>query len=82
MDEPRVSELREQASQVRIRAIDANRALIDELSGIWRELNEFASGRPDVRRLADQISGDIARLEKLDLAFDTEWIAEVRRERP
>jgi hypothetical protein len=84
MDEPsdRVAELREQATQVRVRAIDANRKLIDELAGVWRELNELAAGQPDVRRLCDEISGDIARLEKLDLAFDTEWIAEVKRTRP
>ncbi len=83
MDEPsRVSELREQASAVRVRAIDSNRVLIEELSAIWRELNELAPGRPEVRRLCDQVSGDIARLEKLDLAFDTEWVAEIKRARP
>jgi hypothetical protein len=28
------------------------------------------------------VAGDIARLEKLDLAFDTEWLAEAKRARP
>jgi hypothetical protein len=84
MDEPtgRVEELSEQAAQVRVRAIEANRALITELSGVWNELNGLADGRPDVRRTCDQIAGDIARLEKLDLAFDTEWLAEAKRTRP
>lgn len=84
MDEPndRVAELREQASQVRVRAIETNKALIEELAGVWRELNALAPGRTEVRRVCDQIAGDIARLEKLDLAFDTEWLAEAKRARP
>lgn len=81
-DASRIEELREQASSVRIRAIDANKILIEELSAVWRELNELANGRPEVRRLCDEVSGDIARLEKLDLAFDTEWAAEVKRTHP
>lgn len=84
MDEPidRVEELRKIATQVRVRAIEADKAVIAELAAIWRELNELAAGRPDVRTLCDQIAGDIARLEKLDLAFDTEWLAEAKRARP
>ncbi|MCC6496843.1 MAG: hypothetical protein IT193_11385 [Propionibacteriaceae bacterium] len=84
MDEPsdRIGELREQATQVRVRAIEANKVLIAELSRIWQELNELATGRPDVRKICTQIAGDIARLEKVDLAFDTEWLAEAKRARP
>lgn len=84
MDEPtsRADELRAQAAQLRVRAIEANRAMIAELSGIWHELNELAPGRPDVRRACDRIAADIARLEKLDLAFDTEWLAEAKQVRP
>jgi uncharacterized coiled-coil DUF342 family protein len=81
MDEPssRVDELREQATQVRVRAIETNRGLIDELSGIWHELNELANGRADVRRTCEHIAADIARLEKLTLALDTEWAAEAKQ---
>ncbi len=84
MDEPsdRIGELREQATQVRVRAIEANKVLIAELSRIWQELNELAAGRPEVRKICTQIAGDIARLEKVDLAFDTEWLAEAKRARP
>jgi hypothetical protein len=84
MDEPsdRVAELTGQATQVRVRAIEANKGLIAELSGIWHELNDLATGRPEVRRTCTQIADDIARLQKLDLAFDTEWLAEAKRARP
>jgi hypothetical protein len=84
MDEPngRIAELRGQAAQVRVRAIESNKLLIEELAGIWHELNELAAGRPEVRRTCDRIAGDIARLEKLDLAFDAEWLAEVKDARP
>jgi uncharacterized coiled-coil DUF342 family protein len=84
MDEltSRLQELREQAAQVRVRALDTNRALIAELSGIWRELNELARVRPEARRSCDRVAADIARLEKLDLALDTEWLAEVKQSHP
>jgi hypothetical protein len=84
MDEPsdRIAQLREQAAQVRVRAIESNQLLIDELAGIWHELNDLAAGRPEVRKVCDRIAGDIARLEKLDLAFDTEWLAEAKGVRP
>lgn len=84
MDEPsdRIAQLREQAAQVRVRAIESNKLLIAELAGIWHELNELAAGRPEVRKVCDRVAGDIARLEKLDLAFDTEWLAEVKGVRP
>ncbi len=84
MDEPsgRVDELREQAVQLRVRAIEANKVLIGELAEIWRELNELAAGRSEVRKLCEQIAADIARLEKLDLVFDTEWLAETKHRRP
>jgi hypothetical protein len=84
MDEPisRIEELTEQAAQARIRVIEANRTLIAELSGIWRELNELGGSRPEVRRTCERIAADIARLEKLDLVFDTEWLAEAKRARP
>lgn len=84
MDEPvgRVEELREQAATLRVGAIEANKRLIAELAAIWHELNGLAGGRPDVRKLCEQIAADIARLEKLDLAFDTEWLAEAKRARP
>ncbi len=81
MDEPtdRVAELKDHAAQVRVRAIAANKALIAELAGVWNEFNELAATRPDVRRTCDLVAGDIARLEKLDLAFDTEWLSEAKR---
>ena len=84
MDETRdrVTELREQAGNLRVRAIEANKGLIAELTAVWKELNGLADGRPEVRKLCEQVAGDIARLEKVDLAFDTEWLAEAKRARP
>jgi hypothetical protein len=84
MDETRdrVAELREQAGNIRVRAIEANRGLITELAAVWNELNGLAAGRPEVRKVCERVAGDIARLEKLDLAFDTEWLAEAKRARP
>ncbi len=84
MDETRdrVTELREQAGDLRVRAIEANKDLIEELTAVWNELNGLVAGRPEVRKLCEQVAGDIARLEKLDLAFDTEWLAEAKRARP
>lgn len=84
MDEirDRVAGLREQAGNIRVRAIEVNDGLIAELTGIWNELNALAAGRSDVRKLCEQIAADIARLEKVDLAFETEWLADVRRDRP
>lgn len=79
---PRVEELRNQAAQVRIRAIETNEALIAELTGIWTELNELAGTRTELRKVCERIAGDIARLERLDLAFDTEWLEEAKRARP
>lgn len=67
---------------MRVRAIEVNKGLIAELSRIWQELNELAAGRPEVRKICNEIASDIARLEKVDLAFDTEWLAEVKRARP
>jgi len=80
MEQPsgRIEELREQAAQARVRALEAHRGLIEELSGVWRELNELGGG-PDVRKLRDRVAGDIARLEKLDLVFDAEWLEDVRQ---
>ncbi len=84
MDEPdaRVDQLTAQAAQLRIRAIEANQAVIEELQVVWHELNECCGGRTEVRRTCDRIAADIARLEKLDLALDTEWLADARRARP
>lgn len=84
MDETRdrVTELREHTGNLRVRAIEANEALIAELTAVWNELNALADGRPDVRKLCEQVAGDIARLEKLDLALDTEWLAEAKQARP
>ncbi|HEY3407385.1 MAG TPA: hypothetical protein VGK53_04350 [Propionicimonas sp.] len=84
MDESRdrVAELREQAGNIRVRAIEANRGLIAELAAVWNELNGLAAGRPEVRKVCERVAADIARLEKLDLAFDTEWLAEAKRARP
>jgi hypothetical protein len=84
MDEPsdRVDELRAHVTQLRVRAIEANKGLIAELAEVWRQLNELAPGRPEVRRIAERVAGDIARLEKLDLALDTEWLAEAKRSHP
>ncbi len=78
----RFAELREQAGNIRVEAIEANQALIAKLTEVWNELNGLAAGLPEARKLREQIAGDIARLEKLDLAFETEWLAEARRARP
>jgi hypothetical protein len=84
MDETRdrVAELREQAGSIRVRAIEANKVLIAQLAAVWSELNGLAAGRPEVRKVLERVAGDIARLEKLDLAFDTEWLAEAKQARP
>jgi hypothetical protein len=81
MDEPTdgVAELRERVIEVRARVIESHRGLIAELNGLWHELNELAAGRPEVRRLGDEVAADIARLEKVDLALDTEWLADAKR---
>ena len=78
----RFAELREQAGNIRVEAIEANQALIAKLTELWNELNGLAAGLPEARKLREQVAGDIARLEKLDLAFETEWLAEARRARP
>ena len=41
MDETRdrVTELRQQAGDLRVRAIEANKGLIAELAAVWKELN-------------------------------------------
>ena len=76
--ENRSQELREQAAALRLRTMDANRAVIEELSAIWQELNGLAKAEPGLRRACERIARDIALLEKLDLAFDTEWLEEVK----
>ena len=83
MDEPsdRVVELTGQASALRLRAIEANERLVAEFQEIWRELNQLAALRPEARKVCDHIAADIARLEKLDLAFDTERLDEAKRSR-
>lgn len=83
MDEPRITvdALQDRVVGLRRRAMDANKALIGELSGLWREVNLL---RPDDQRaqeLREMLAADIARLEKLDLEFDTEWLAQDKRER-
>lgn len=82
MEEDRFEELRAQAADLRVRAIEGNQALIAELQQVWRGLNQLASGSAEVRRVRDQVAADIARLEKIDLAFDAEWLADVRRDQP
>lgn len=84
MDEPSdpVAVLTEQASLLRLRAIEANQQLVAELEEIWRELNQLAAHRPEARKACELIAADIARLEKLDLAFDTERLAEAKRAHP
>lgn len=78
----RVDELRKQAVEVRVRAIESHKELIAELVEIWRELKDLADGRPEARKACEQVAADIARLEKVDLAFDTEWLAEAKRLHP
>ncbi len=84
MDETRdrFEELLTQAGNIRVEAIEANKALIAQLTEVWNELNPLAAGLPEARKLREQVAGDIARLEKLDLTFETEWLAEARRARP
>lgn len=76
--ENRSQELREQAAALRLRTLEANRAVIEELSAIWQELNGLTKAEPGLRRACERIARDIALLEKLDLAFDTEWLEEVK----
>lgn len=84
MDEPRdrFEELLTKAGNIRVEAIEANKTLIAQLTDVWNELNALAAGLPEARKLREQVAGDIARLEKLDLTFETEWLAEARRVRP
>ena len=77
----RVGELKAQAADARVRVIESNKLVIAELSRIWHELNETAAGQPEVRKHCEHVAADIARLEKLNLAFDTEWLAEAKRDR-
>lgn len=78
--ENRVAELEQAAARVRVRALEFNRGLIDELTGIWNELNTYAGQNPDLREVCDVVAGDIAHLEKLDVTFDTEWLAQSKRD--
>ena len=77
-----LEELRAQAGRLRVRAIESNQALIAELQEVWHALNELAPADPQARLIRDHVAADIARLEKLDLAFDTEWLAEAKQARP
>ncbi|MFV0429723.1 MAG: hypothetical protein ACK5KO_09905 [Arachnia sp.] len=72
----RVAELRHQAHQLRILTIEQTKALAGKLGEVWHELNEFVTDRPELRHDCDLIAADIARLEKLDIVLDTEWLAE------
>lgn len=83
MEEPaaRLGELQDRVAQARQRAVEANRELIVQFEGLWRELSELSKDFEDARPLTEEVSGDIARLEKLDLAFDTEWLADAKRAR-
>ncbi len=75
-----IARLERQADEIRIRAIETNKALVAEMSQLWHELNEHAEGRPEVRHKADLVAADIARLEKLDFELDNAWLAESQRE--
>jgi len=83
MEDPaaQLGELQGRIVQARLRAIDANKALIADLEGIWRELSALSADYEDARPLCDEVSADIARLEKLDLTLDTEWLADAKRAR-
>ncbi len=83
MEEPaaQLGELQERVAQARQRAVEANRELIVQFEALWRELSELSQNYEDARPLCEEVSGDIARLEKLDLAFDTEWLADAKRAR-
>lgn len=83
MEEPaaRLGELQGRVVSARLRAIDANRALLAELRELWRELGDLSDGFDDARPLCTEVSDDIAKLEKLDLALDTEWLADAKRAR-
>lgn len=83
MDEPaaRLGALQQRIVDARLRAIEANKALIAELGAVWRELSDLSAGYDDARPLCDEVSADIARLEKLDLTLDTEWLADAKRAR-
>ena len=78
----RVGELKTQAADARVRVIESNKLVIAELSRIWHDLNEAAASQAEVRKVCEHVAADIARLEKLNLAFDTEWLAEAKRVRP
>jgi len=83
MDEPaaRLGALQQRIVDARLRAIEANKVLIADLEAIWRELSDLSAGYDDARPLCDEVSADIARLEKLDLTLDTEWLADAKRAR-
>ena len=78
----RAAELREQATAVRVRAIETNRAIAEEMTSLLRELNALVGTEPELRRLRERIARDIALLEKLELALDTEWLDESKHARP
>lgn len=83
MEEPaaRLGELQQRIIAARLRAIETNKVLIGELETIWRELSELSEGYDDARPLCEEVSADIARLEKLDITLDTEWLADAKRSR-
>jgi hypothetical protein len=83
MEEPaaQLGELQQRIIAARVRAIKANKALIGELETIWRELSDLSTGYEDARPLCEEVSADIARLEKLDITLDTEWLADSKRSR-
>ena len=76
--ENRSQELRAQAAALRLRTLETNRVVVEELTAIWQELNSLAKAQPGLRRACERIAGDIALIEKLDLAFDTEWLDEAK----
>lgn len=76
--ENRSQELRAQAAALRLRTLETNRVVVEELTAIWQELNSLAKAQPGLRRACERIARDIALIEKLDLAFDTEWLDEAK----
>lgn len=76
--ESRTEDLRGRAAALRVRAIESNRAIAEEFSALWRELNEVSKTEPNLRRIRDRVAGDISHLEKLELAFDVEWLDDAK----
>lgn len=76
----RIADLEHSAADVRLRALETTRTWVEELTGIWNDLNAYVPERLELREVCDGVAADIALFEKLGYALDAEWLAESKRE--